>query len=344
MTRLLRRSQDIISGLPYATVVLNGHNEIDWANKTSAEYLNIKTKKDRGQRIDNLLRLPALYKLLSKNTHDEIEVSLPQSGGRKLALQLIPIQHDLKLLIAQDISERAHIQQMRKNFIANASHELKTPLTVIAGYLEIMSSDENLPEHMQTAVQSASDQSARMQLIIEDLLTLSRLENSELNNKSNTIIDMSTILQDLCDEQSKLILGNTHTIETDIDSGLSLNGSEAEIISVCSNLIQNAIRHTKNGTQIKVEWKKMSSGRACFTVRDNGQGIAMEHIAHLTERFYRVDKGRSQGKGGTGLGLAIVQHIILRHGGKLSIRSAVGKGSTFAAFFPVDRVVEALDV
>jgi two-component system phosphate regulon sensor histidine kinase PhoR len=160
MTRLLRRSQDIISGLPYATVVLNGHNEIDWANKTSAEYLNIKTKKDRGQRIDNLIRLPALYKLLSQNTHDEIEISLPQSGGRKLALQLIPIQHDLKLLIAHDISERVHIQQMRKNFIANASHELRTPLTVIAGYLEIMGTDKNLPENVQTAVQSAADQSA----------------------------------------------------------------------------------------------------------------------------------------------------------------------------------------
>jgi two-component system phosphate regulon sensor histidine kinase PhoR len=344
MTKLLRRSQDIISGLPYATVVLNGHNEIDWANKTSAEYLNIKTKKDRGQRIDNLIRLPALYKLLSQNTHDEIEISLAQSGGRKLALQLIPIQHDLKLLIAQDISERVHIQQMRKNFIANASHELKTPLTVIAGYLEIMGTDETLSEHMQTAVTSASDQSARMQLIIEDLLILSRLENSELNSSANTVIDMPTTLQRLCDDQTALIAENTHTLETDIDSGLRLKGLEAEIISVCSNLISNAIRHTKNGTHVKVEWKKMPSGRACFTVTDNGQGIATEHLAHLTERFYRVDKGRSQDKGGTGLGLAIVQHSIQRHGGKLNILSTVGKGSSFAASFPASRVVQILEV
>jgi two-component system phosphate regulon sensor histidine kinase PhoR len=183
-----------------------------------------------------------------------------------------------------------------------------------------------------------------MQLIIEDFLTLSRLETSELNNNSNTVIDLPVILQSLCDDQSKLISGNTHTIETDIDLGLSFKGSEAEIISVCSNLIQNAIRHTKAGTHIKVEWKKMPSGRASLAVIDNGQGIAMEHIAHLTERFYRVDKGRSQDKGGTGLGLAIVQHSIQRHGGKLNIRSAVGKGSTFVASFPVDRVVEALDV
>jgi two-component system phosphate regulon sensor histidine kinase PhoR len=342
MSRLLKRSQDVITGLPYATVVLNGHNEIEWANKTSAEYLNIHTKKDRGQRIDNLIRIPALYKLLSKNTHKEIEISLPQSAGRKLALQLIPVQHDMKLLIAQDISERIHIQQMRKNFIANASHELKTPLTVIAGYLEMMDSDENLPEHLQTAVISASNQSARMQLIIEDLLTLSRLENSELNNKSNTVIDMPAILQRLCDDQAAVIAENTHTLETDIDSGLRLKGSEAEIISVCSNLIHNATRHTRGGTHVKVEWKKMPSGRACLTVRDNGQGIAAEHLSHLTERFYRVDRGRSQDNGGTGLGLAIVQHIIQRHGGKLNILSTVGKGSAFAASFPADRVVAAL--
>ncbi len=344
MSRLLKRSQDVVTGLPYATIVLNGHNEIEWANKTSAEYLNIHTKKDRGQRIDNLIRIPALYKLLSKNTHKEIEISLPQSAGRKLALQLIPVQHDMKLLIAQDISERVHIQQMRKNFIANASHELKTPLTVIAGYLEMLDSDESLPEHLQTAVQSASNQSARMQLIIEDLLTLSRLENSELNRNANTVIDIPTILQGLCDDQAAVIAEKTHTLEIDIDSGLRLKGSEAEIISVCSNLIHNAIRHTKDCTHIKVEWKKMPSGRARLTVRDNGQGIATEHLAHLTERFYRVDKGRSQDKGGTGLGLAIVQHSIQRHGGKLNILSTVGKGSSFAASFPANRVVAILEV
>lgn len=339
MGKLLKRSQDIIKGLPYAAVVLNEHNEIDWANKASLEYLNIDYKKDRGYRIDNLLRFPELQEFLSKNKPEAIEISLPQSKDHQLALQLIPLQKKMKLLIAEDISERMQVQQMRKNFIANASHELRTPLTVIAGYLEIIQEDESLPEHLQAAVASATEQSFRMQRIIEDLLTLSRLENSELNDNNSKIIDMPLILQNICSEEAILMMGETHTLDTDIDSHLKLKGVEPEIVSVCSNLIHNSIRHTDDGTQIIVEWTQTPYGEACFKVKDNGQGIPAEHLSHLTERFYRVDKGRSRDKGGTGLGLAIVQHIVQRHGGRLNIKSTIGKGSIFSVCFPAERVV-----
>ena len=342
MGKLLKRSKIIISGMPYATIVLNDNNEIDWANKTSADFFNIDRKLDRGQRIENLIRLPGFHELLTKESSKEIEISLPhQQENRILALQLTRVQKNFKLLIARDVSERVNVQQMRKNFIANASHELRTPLTVIAGYLEMIQKDENLSTPLQTDVSLITEQAVRMQDIINDMLTLSKLENSDLRINSSEIIDMPLIIQRICDGEVRLIKNDTHTLKADIDRNLKISGSEAEIISVCSNLIHNAIRHTQDGTHIDVLWKKSpTTGEACLTVADNGQGIPAEDIAHLTERFYRVDKGQSRDKGGTGLGLAIVQHILQRHGGRLDIVSTIGEGSKFIACFPSKRIVE----
>jgi len=346
MANLLKRLQGIITGLPYATVVLNENNEIDWANSLSSDYLNINIKTDRGQRIDNLIRLPEVHKLLesnpSKDPKSEIEVSFSTGDyglERQVAIQVIPVEDGLKLLIARDISERINIHRMRKNFIANASHELRTPLTVIAGYLEITQEDDNVPENLKPAILSASDQSIRMQRIIEDLLTLSRLENSELNDNSSSIINVPSILEMVYADETSLIENDTHIIEKDIDENLKLKGSDAEIISVCSNLVHNAVRHTQDGTKITIQWQLNQDKKACLKIKDNGPGIPAEHIVHLTERFYRVDKGRSRDKGGTGLGLAIVQHIVQRHGGNLVISSVVGKGSEFIVCFPESRIV-----
>jgi len=344
MSKLLKRFQGVVTGLPYATIVLNRHNEIDWANKAANEYLSIDLKKDRGQRIDNLIRMPEVLKILRKNTCKEIEIALPQHSDRQIAVQLIPVQDDLKLFIARDVSERNTIQRMRKNFIANASHELRTPLTVISGYLEMISDDENLAESLQPAVQSAAEQAARMQCIIEDLLTLSRLENSELNNDAEQLINMPAVLHNICDDQTSFIVDDSHILKGQIDPTLKIRGAEAEVISVCSNLIHNAVRHTEKGTLITVEWQKNRLGEACLKVSDNGQGIPEKHLPRLTERFYRVDKGRSRDKGGTGLGLAIVQHIIKRHGGYLEIESTLGRGSCFTVCLPVERVIEEVAV
>jgi len=339
MGTLLKRFQEIITNLPYATVVLTKNNEIDWANKLSVDLLKIDIKKDRGQRLENLIRDPKVQKLLSRNKKYEIEISAPHDRQLKLALQLIPIEGDLKLFIARDISERVHLQQMRRNFIANASHELRTPLTVIAGYLEMLQMDIALPETLIPAVDSASEQSARMQSIIEDLLTLSRLEKSELSEDKNEMLSFAEIIRSSCDNESALD-NNKHPMDLSaLDKSLKLAGAQSEIVSVCSNLIHNAFRYTPAGTEIKITWKKLASGEGLFSVADKGQGIAPEHIAHLTERFYRVDKGRSQEAGGTGLGLAIVQHIIQRHGGRLEIKSVVGEGSTFSVYFPTERVL-----
>jgi len=342
MSSVLKRSQGIITGLPYATVVLDKNNEIDWANELSYDYLNVDIKNDRGKNIDDLIHLPEVLELLETTTQSEIEVSFSSDDyerKRQFAIQIIPIEEDFKLLIARDVSERDAINQMRKNFIANASHELRTPLTVISGYLEIMQEDESFPEHLQPALLSSSDQSIRMQRIIEDLLMLSRLENSELNDESSSIINMPSILERIYTDENTLISNDSHRLEKNINASLKLKGSEAELMSVCSNLVHNAIRHTQDGTVVSIEWKLNSTGEACLIIKDTGQGIPAEHIAHLTERFYRVDKGRSRDKGGTGLGLAIVQHIVQRHNGKLDIKSEIGKGSEFRITFPENRVV-----
>lgn len=333
MARLLKRFQGIITSLPYATVVLTGKNEIDWSNKHATWLLKLNLKTDRGQRLENLVRAPQLHQLLNNNKQKEIEINSPFDEQTQLAMQLIPIEQDLKLLIARDISERVSIQEIRKNFIANASHELRTPLTVIAGYLEIMQDDKAFPERLFPAVQAASKQSMRMQRIIEDLLTLSTLENSELDEEKVETINMAEIIEAICKNET-LIDKHMHTLSTHLDPELSLSGITNEIISVCTNLIQNAVRYTPKGTHVDITWQQEDNGKAVFSVKDYGEGIAPEHLSHLTERFYRVDKGRSRDTGGTGLGLAIVQHIIERHGGKLDIKSDIGRGSVFSAVFP----------
>ncbi|HIQ16169.1 MAG TPA: phosphate regulon sensor histidine kinase PhoR [Leucothrix sp.] len=332
MSNLLKRFQGIITSLPYATVVLTSNNEIDWANKASMQLLGIQLRTDRGQRLENLLRVPKIQELLAKNEQKEIEVSMHHDKQTKLAIQLIPIQKDLKLLIARDISERVSLQEMRKNFIANASHELRTPLTVIAGYLEIMQADDALPDNLQVAVVAASGQSTRMHRIIEDLLTLSRLESSEVDADKIEIINVAKLIKSINDNEAS-IDKRTHIIKLDLDETLTISGIESEITSVCTNLIHNAIRYTPENTEINISWKKDRAGNAVFSVEDKGNGIAPEHLSHLTERFYRVDKGRSQDAGGTGLGLAIVQHIVSRHKGRLDIQSEIGKGSVFSVTF-----------
>ena len=337
MSTLLKRMQRIIKGLPYATVVLNGNSEIDWANKRSTQLLGIEVGRDRGQRIDNLVRVPKLHKALEKGKDREIEIDSPRDQKTKLALQLLTIHTDLKLLIARDISERVHLSEVRKSFISNASHELRTPLTVISGYLEMLGQSDDLPESLVRVVESSEEQSNRMRNIIEDLLALSRLESSELAEDAIQPLDLGWLVEQLCRDQQTLF-DQGEQIEKNIDGSIALLGAETEIVSLCSNLINNAIRYNPQGTRIEISWQRVPDGGACLTVRDDGDGIADKHLAHLTERFYRVDQGRSREQGGTGLGLAIVLHIVQRHGGMLEVESQVGVGSTFRACFPVSRI------
>ncbi|WP_428087396.1 phosphate regulon sensor protein PhoR [Candidatus Thioglobus sp.] len=326
MNALLKRSQSILRSFPYATIVLNNRNEINWSNKKSEQLLNI-LKKDKGQRIDSLVRSPKLHKLLELGEIDEIEIESPKYPSEQLLLKLIVIDSNSKLLIVRDVSQRNKVQEMRKNFISNASHELRTPLTVILGYLEMIRADEKLPKSLFKAVDLSYEQSERMRSIINDLLTLSRLESANSIDDLSVNINMNKLVSHLCKDLDNEVVVN-------VSSDGVIFGIETEIISLCTNLIQNAIFYTPPKTKIIVSWRQDKENNSCFEVQDFGQGIAQKHLSKLTERFYRVDKGRSQGQGGTGLGLAIVWHIAQRHNAVLNIKSKVGEGSVFGVCFP----------
>ena len=326
MNSLLKRSQSILRGFPYAAIVINQNNEIDWNNKKSNLLLNI-IKSDRGQRINNLIRSPKLHELLNSNEDGyEVEIESPKDSSAQLLLKLIVIGPDSKLLIARDITQRNKTLEIRKNFISNASHELRTPLTVVLGYLEMIKEDKRVPESLSASIDAAYEQSERMRNIIKDLLTLSRLESVDDIQDISVDIDMKEIINHVCQDLNQDIVIEVNTNET-------VKGIETELISLCNNLVQNAVFYTPEGTKIIVRWYEGEKQNLCLDVQDFGKGIPEKHIAHLTERFYRVDKGRSKEHGGTGLGLAIVSHIAHRHNAILSISSKVGVGSTFTVCF-----------
>lgn len=335
---LLLRFNNILSALPDGAVLLDETNHIQWANKSASALLGINEKTDLGERIDNLVRNPELHKALEDNSEKAIRFIGPQDDSLTLSATILPVQIGLRLLSVRDISQSINLQKTRKAFIANASHELRTPLTVLMGYLELFESEPNLPEPMLGALQQAREQAERMNQIIQDMLTLSRLENQEIAPTVGKPVNMPELIESIATSISATLGSETHSIQTEIDQELKVNGVEQDIVSVVNNLLANAVRHTPEGTHIRVEWRRRKSGHACLLVEDNGPGISKEHIPHLAERFYRVDNGRSRANGGTGLGLSIVKHVMQRHSGYLSISSKPGQTS-FQVCFPPFRVL-----
>jgi two-component system phosphate regulon sensor histidine kinase PhoR len=345
LRQLVDKLQKIITHLPFATVVLNSDNEIQWFNQHAIATLGLRPETDHGQRVDNLLRLPELQ-IIFHGTHDdtrhpgkshEFIFENPFGPPDYLAMQLIPVEKDLKLLIARDVTEQICSQHVRRNFVANASHELRTPLTVISGYIEMAQSSPELRDETQQMLTAAAQQTQRMHQLVEDLLMISRLENSSIKDEDFHLMNVSSHIRETITNLKNTFQVSQQIVE-ELDETLQLRGSPSEIISVINNLVTNAIRHTPGHTRILVSWKQTVSGEGALTVFDNGPGIPIEHIPHLTERFYRVDKGRSRETGGTGLGLAIVQHIAHRHRARFEIDSEPGQGSKFRLVFPANLV------
>ncbi len=335
---VLRRFDSVISALPDAAVVLNKNMEVEWSNKKAQELLGIIKDRDVGQAVRNIIRDPNFSQYLDNaKKNKDMECTSPVDPLRDIALRLTPFGKSQHLMTARDTSEQMTLQLMRKAFIANASHELRTPLTVVSGYLEIMESAQELPTSLRAPIIGAREQAERMEGIIDDLLTLSRLEGTRLPEKGGKKIDVSVLLTRLVKDISQTIAAESHAFQVDVNKDLRLKGVKTEIESVCVNLLKNAIKHTPSGTLIEVTWNRNGAGQACLTVSDNGKGISAEHLTHLTERFYRVDVGRSRASGGTGLGLSIVKHIVERHGGTLYISSEEGQGAEFTACFSKKR-------
>lgn len=336
----LKRFQEATRALPDAVIVLGEHNEIEWANVKAREYIGINWPKDSGLRFSNLVRYPKLIKYLN-SSDDELQkglqISSPLDSKLILEVRLSAYGDTQKLLVARDVTAFSRINQMRRDFIANASHELRTPLTVISGYLEGFADDDECPRQWVSYIQQMRSQTSRMQNLIEDLLQLSGLEDKSAEKTKETV-PVPEVLSLIVNEAKTVSGFMQHQINLNADPNLYLEMNQREIHSIFSNLVFNAVQYTPENSSIDIEWYQDGRG-AHFSVRDNGHGIEAEHIPRLTERFYRVDKGRSREKGGTGLGLAIVKHALARYGAELIIESEIGRGSVFRCFFPETLII-----
>ncbi|MCW8841412.1 MAG: phosphate regulon sensor histidine kinase PhoR [Gammaproteobacteria bacterium] len=339
LTGLIKRFQEATAAMPDATVILDADGTIEWFNSAAQQLLGLQPGKDVGQRIVNLLRHPQFTRLLSKGANSEpLRIPAPDDDCVTLNLRIVPYGREQRLLIARDVSQQQRLEQMRRDFVANVSHELRTPLTVMSGFLETLLEDEQeYAPHLARSLGLMQQQASRMQHIVEDLLLLSRLE-TERSVPPHEVVPVTTVLGVIEKGIMPLAEQKQQSLSFDCGKELSIYGAEKELYSAFSNLIANAVRYTPEGGTIQVRWYR-DAGGAHFEVQDSGMGIAPEHIPRLTERFYRVDVGRSKASGGTGLGLAIVKHVVNRHNGALRISSTLRKGSTFSIDFPGSLIV-----
>lgn len=339
LTGLIKRFQEATAAMPDATVIIDADGTIEWFNGAALTLLGLQPGRDVGQRILNLIRHPDFTRYLAKGAVNEsMRMPSPLDNNTVLNIRVVPYGRDQRLLIARDVSQQQRLEQMRRDFVANVSHELRTPLTVVSGFLETLIDDvDSRPAHSNRPLELMQQQTARMQHIVEDLLLLSRLE-TDSNRPPHQAVTVPAVLSMIEEGVAPLVEEKGQQLKLECEPGLKIYGAEKELYSAFSNLVTNAVRYTPEGGSIDVRWYRDEAG-AHFEVRDTGVGIAPQHIPRLTERFYRVDVGRSRDVGGTGLGLAIVKHVVSRHDGNLRISSTINKGSTFSIDFPNHHIV-----
>ena len=340
--RFSRRFREAANSVPDALVVLDKAKGIEWANPAAATLMGVYWPRDNGRKLVEVFRHPLLDEYLNAGDYSRpIEMTPEHNQALTLSVRIAPFGERKKqrLVVARDITKIFHLNSIRRDFIANASHELRTPLTVINGFLEQLSDSPLTPENHRRPLELMRNQAQRMRSIVEDLLTLSRLE-LERQETPNGAVRVAEEARAIVAE-ARALSGEQHVFVLHLDEKLYLSGQQAELHSAFSNLVFNAVKHTPPGTRIEIFWGEDAQG-PCFSVRDNGPGIAAEHLPRLSERFYRIDKARSRASGGTGLGLAIVKHALHRHQAELSIASEVGLGSVFSCHFPAARTVRSL--
>ena len=333
LVKEIRRSTD---AMPDGAVILDEDNQIIMCNKAAKHLGGLKRKKDRGQRVDNLLRDPKLTELLhSGGFAQEIEIPSPVRDEGWLNCRVVPYGANQKLLILRDVTERIRLTRMRRDFVANASHELRSPLTVISGYLDSLAEDPGLEQDWGQPIRQMQQQTRRMSTVVSELLELSRLESAGPAGKDEAV-DIGGLLASA--RKSYLGQENVAKIEVASESTAQLLAAGNEIESLISNLLSNAVRHTPADGSITLTWR-VDAGGAEIIVKDTGEGIPADQIPRLTERFFRVHRGRAREDGGVGLGLAIVKHVLGRHDGELSVTSQAGAGSEFRCWFPRERLL-----
>ncbi|MGE5468194.1 MAG: phosphate regulon sensor histidine kinase PhoR [Ignavibacteria bacterium] len=335
--KLLDRFRQAAEVMPDGVVILDGHRNIEWMNARAEVALNLSSSRDLGSPIAYFLREPEFLAYLEQ-THPSGSLLLrsARNPGQTLQLQTAPFAAGRSLLLVRDVTQLQKLETMRRDFVANVSHELRTPLTVVAGFLETAADGiaDLPPEEIRQFLGMAGDQAKRMQRLIEDLLTLATLETDAPPLEES--VDMPALLREIRSEAEALSAGR-HAITLEDAGPPVLLGSAKELRSALGNLVTNAVRYTPGSGHISISWRA-DAGGAAFAVADDGIGIDPQHLPRLTERFYRVDRGRSRDTGGTGLGLAIVKHVLERHQARLEIVSQPGRGSAFTAIFPARRV------
>lgn len=328
----LERVISALQALTDGVVVLDLQNQIRFCNATAERQLGLAMETDRGQPIANLVRLPEFVAYLGGTEFSRpLTLRSDRGDGSVLSIHVIPYAGDRRLMQIKDVTQSDRLDRMHRDFVANVSHELRTPLTVLAGFLETLQEIEVDRDERQRYLALMAEQSKRMQAIVQDLLTLSSIESAP--PPENELVDMVSLIDKLRRDAEALSAGK-HVIVVDSDGHGDLRGSEAELTSAFGNLVANAVRYTPAGGTVRLSWKATAQGGE-FAVEDSGIGIDAKHLPRLTERFYRVDRGRSRDAGGTGLGLAIVKHIVNRHRGRLGIASEIGKGSEFTVRIPL---------
>ena len=326
-----------VQATPNGVVMLNEDDQIEWCNGIAEQHFGVNAKRDAMQRITHILRKPSFVQYIIRQNYRE-PVRLTNMGVFEqftLDVQIFPYGDKQKLVLSQDVSQIEKTDSMRRDFVANVSHELKTPLTVLSGFLETVQELELNEADRKKYLDLMSVQTGRMKTLVEDLLTLAKLEGNP-EPPVTQVVPMGVMLSRLQSDAQGLSQG-LHQIVVEKNSDKNILGDDLELYSAFGNLVSNAVRYTPDGGNITIRWADFGDG-AIFTVIDTGPGIGQEHIPRLTERFYRVDRSRSRDTGGTGLGMAIVKHVINRHHGELKIESTLGVGSEFSLTFPQQRI------
>ena len=332
LERLRWKFEALSAALPDAAVAVDPESRIEWFNEAAESLLGLQSD-DQGRLLVHVVRVPELVQYLQEGDF-ALPLNLEAFAGapHPVSVQVSAFGRHARLITFRDLTQEIRMNRLRQEFVANVSHEIKSPLTVVTGYLETIEDHEGKPPE-QTILREMSRQCQRMRSLVDDLLELSRLEASELNDRDLQDVDLPRLAEEVRREAQALTSETQHTIQVMGEAGVTVRGRPEELHSALFNLVSNALRYSPDGGVVAIRWKRKND-RIRLSVTDQGVGIKKEHIARLAERFYRVDKARSRGTGGTGLGLAIVKHILQRHGARLQIDSEWGEGSTFTCVFP----------
>lgn len=345
-SQMLRSSLDqqtrLISEVRDGVLITHEGGRLLWSNKQAQWLLQIKPERDHGLPLTHVIRNPHLHDYLAgENFQEPLRLKIDQQRRRWCEVSVTQYSEGERLFLIRDVTRLQQLEQMRRDFVANLSHELKTPLTVLRGYLETLPVHESTSPSVARIHNEMEKQCDRMSNLLKDLLLLAQLEDVD-SEMQFAPVDVGRLLERICQDASRLAGGSAHKITLDADKDLKLNAVETELFSAFSNLVFNAVRHTPAESEIKVRWFADEQG-AHFSVEDNGPGIDDRHLRRLTERFYRVEASRSSATGGTGLGLAIVKHVMLRQGAELEIQSTLGSGSCFSCHFPKEQIIQQVE-